>query len=101
MGWYVTCQICGQEGKYGLTCDCYRVEAKRHFARLKGCVIEDSFTRGDGCCQFLIQKLKSDTHEIFFLRICVEDAGAEYSCWRKVLELTEEQYLKYRDQRDE
>ena len=30
MGWYVTCDICGEQGKYGLNCNCYREPSDAH-----------------------------------------------------------------------
>lgn len=97
MGWYVTCEICGTEEKYGLGCDCYEKEAEKNLARLQGCLIEESLVIDDGIFVFLVQKLRPPSGEVFYLRICIKDGGGEYSCWRKVKEITAESFSQLRD----
>jgi hypothetical protein len=94
MGWYVTCAICGTEGKYGLNCDCYQKETQRNLDRLKGCVIEESFVIIDWA-MFLLQKLRPPSGEVFYLRICIADMGGEGTCFRRVVEISAEEFVEY------
>lgn len=41
MGWYVTCDVCGAEGKYGPVCGCSREEDERCLESVKGGVIKE------------------------------------------------------------
>ncbi len=94
MGWYVTCEICGTTEKCGLGCDCYREETKRNLARIKDCVVEDSYYNTEDIFEYLCHKLRpvDGTEPIFYLQICISDGGGEYTCWRKVVEITKEQF---------
>ena len=51
----------------------------------------------------LIQKLHhmEDETSIFYMRTCITDADGEYGCWRKILEITEEEFLQYKTQSEE
>lgn len=93
MGWYVTCEICNVEGKYGLNCDCYEEETKKNLNRLKGCVIEDSVVVSDPCFSYLFQKLKPKEGPVFYMRICIKDGGGEYTCWRRAVEIKDEEFI--------
>lgn len=96
MGWYVTCRICGTEGKYGLECDCYDKQTQTNAQKMVGCTVEESQVVYDCSFTFLIQKFRKED-EVFFMRICLDDGGAEYSCWENILEITEEEFIKMRD----
>ena len=97
MGWYVTCEVCGKSEKYGIGCDCYRKEKRKNIARMKGCTIEEAHNICDMFDSFLIQKLRSPTGEVFYLRIRIGTGGGEYTCYRIVKELSEEEFTELRD----
>ena len=78
-------------------CDCYEKEAEKNIQRMKGCVIEDSVVVNDPCFTYMFQKLKPTEGPVFYLRICIKDGGGEYACWRRVLEVTEEEFLNCQD----
>lgn len=97
MGWFVTCEICGVQGKHGLWCDCYEKETQKNLRRLKGCMIEDSFVLYDGNFQYLLQKLQPKEGPTFYMQICIQDGGGEYTCWRRAIEITEKEFLEYQE----
>jgi hypothetical protein len=97
MGWYITCEICGTEGKYNVECDCYERETEQLLSRMTGCTIEESLFIVDGEAKFLVQKLRPSSGPVFYLKINIQDGGGEYSCFRKVVELTEDAFIGYRD----
>lgn len=100
MGWYVTCSICGEEGKYGLNCNCYAKQTVEIAKSLINCKIIDSFVIDDFPLMLLIQKLTDPDGKIFYLQTCLQDGGGEYSYFQKIKGLKEEDYDNYKKCKD-
>lgn len=97
MGWYVTCDICGKEGKYRTMCNCYNEESDRNILRTIGCVVEMSFIYKELYYESLIQKFRTAEGSVFYLLTRLSDAGGEYSWLRKIIEITEDEFLSYKN----
>lgn len=106
MGWYVICEICREETKYRPECNCYAGEAKRNTNLMMDCKIEDSFITDEPYYiddadlsrpVFLIQKLSCPNGNILYFRICIRDGFDESACWRKIKQITEDEYNSYTD----
>ena len=88
MGWYETCRLCGKEGKYGVSCNCYDLEMERNIKRTIGCTVVDAFI----CEDIFFQKFATPKGEIFYLR-----TGGEEQYSRKMWEVTAEEFYAQRE----
>lgn len=96
MGWYVTCDICNNTEKYGLSCDCYDKEKFEIIEKIRGFTIEDNFIVHDHQYMFLCQKLRKN-NEILYLQTILKNCDGQYRINRELELITEEQYReKYR-----
>lgn len=100
MGWYVTCEICGKEGKYGLWCNCYHEEMMHLLSLKKGCIIEDMFILDDFHLLMYEQLIPvgGQPEDRFYLVTCIKDGGSgEYACHRTMMAITANQFLKAKE----
>ena len=71
MGYYVTCEICGVEEKYYLTCGCYK-KRNSEISQLKiGCKILHTVIDDD----FIFEKLETPNGEIIFIQTSLGNKG--------------------------
>lgn len=91
MGWYVTCEICGNEEKYGLSCDCYDKEMFEIIEKIKGFTIEDNYIFDSHIYLFLHLKLVKDDEKMYVSMVIRNEEG-EYKIRRSVQLITEEEY---------
>ena len=94
MGFYVTCGICHQTTKYRPECTCAQEETQRNVNRMIGARVIHSFMVECTPYRYLIQSFREDRGR-FNVRICVDDGPDEYTCYRKVVEVSREEYDKY------
>jgi hypothetical protein len=91
MGWYVTCRICGKEGKYGTDCDCYHKETMKNIARMSGALVEKAVSFANMCGCYLLTKCHKD-NETFYLCHCMGGCSGEHACQQKIREISAEDF---------
>lgn len=91
----VECKFCNEVNRYFPSCSCYKEETKKNIDRMVGCVIEQAFYLVNELdWTLLFQKLRLPEGNIFYVQICLDgERGFPYMCWRKVLEISEDEFL--------
>jgi len=96
MGWYVKCEICGRENKYGIGCGCYLLETKKIAEEMQGCVVLESHFIVDSWTIYgLYQQLQKPSGEVVYIKISLQDGADDNREYRKIIKLTERAFYSY------
>ena len=81
MGWYVTCDICGEQGKYGLNCNCYHQRTIENVKLKIGATILDAEIKDD----YIHETLQTKDGKIIYMITCISGNHGEYEDHEKVV----------------
>ena len=81
MGWYVTCDICGEEGKYGLNCNCYQERTIENVKLKIGATVLNAEIKDD----YIHETLQTKDGKILYMITCISGQHGEHEDHEKVV----------------